>query len=91
MYESAFMYKRKVAGLPTITWLGIISLISLIIGTYALFGPFDYGGFASFKLVDYLFYALAYGIGIVIFLVAWGIRKRQGVQISLAFSEIPPE
>jgi amino acid transporter len=92
LYEGAFMFKRKIAGLPTITWLGIASLIALIIGTYALLNPsLDTGGLASFKFVDYVFYAVAYGVGIAIFLVAWAARKKQGVELSLAFAEIPPE
>jgi amino acid transporter len=87
IYETAFFSKRKFAGLPTITWLGIVSLVSLIIGTYTLYT----GGYATLHIPDYIFYILAYGLGIVIFVVAYFVRKSQGINLTLAFKEIPPE
>jgi hypothetical protein len=38
-----------------------------------------------------VFYATVYGLGIAIFLVAYVVRKRQGIDLSMAFREIPPE
>jgi amino acid transporter len=87
LYEAVFVVKRKILGIPVVTWLGGISLVSLIIGTYSL----RIGGFMNFTLPDYIFYALAYGVGIVIFVASYYYRRRQGVDITLAFKEIPPE
>jgi basic amino acid/polyamine antiporter, APA family len=87
IYETAFFSKRKFAGLPSITWLGIISFVSLIIGTYTLYT----GGYTILHVPDYIFYIFAYGLGIVIFAVAYVVRKNQGVNLTLAFKEIPPE
>ncbi|MEM0120531.1 MAG: APC family permease [Thermoprotei archaeon] len=87
MYEAVFVVKRRILKVPAVTWLGGVSLISLIIGTYSL----KVGGFMNFVLPDYLFYGLAYGVGIVIFVASYYYRKRQGVDLTLAFKEIPPE
>ena len=87
LYEAVFVVKRKILGIPVVTWLGGVSLVSLIIGTYSL----RIGGFMNFTLPDYIFYALAYGVGIVIFVASYYYRRRQGVDITLAFKEIPPE
>lgn len=87
VYETAFIVKRKILGIPLVTWLGAVSLIALLVGTYSLYS----GGFTMFHLADYVFYATAYGLGIVIFVVAYVVRKRQGINLSMAFREIPPE
>ncbi|MDA4121393.1 MAG: APC family permease [Thaumarchaeota archaeon] len=87
VYETAFIVKRKVLGVPLISWLGVVSLVALIFGTYSLY----LGGFANFHVPDYAFYASAYGLGVVIFAVAYVVRRRQGIDLSLAFKEIPPE
>lgn len=87
LYEAVFVVKRKILGLPVITWLGIVCLVSLAVGTYSLF----IGGFMNFKLPDYVFYYSVYSIGALIFVASYLIRRRQGVNLSLAFKEIPPE
>ncbi len=87
MYETAFIVKRKVLGVPLISWLGTVSLIALGVGTYSLYT----GGFTVLHVPDYIFYIGAYGLGIVIFAAAYLVRKRQGIDLSMAFKEIPPE
>jgi hypothetical protein len=87
LYESSFVVKRKVAGVPTITWIGLVAFAGLAFGTYSIFAS----GIYIFNLTDYVFYALAYGLGVIIFVSAYAFRKMQGVELSLAFREIPPE
>jgi amino acid transporter len=87
LYESSFVVKRKVAGIPVLTWLGLVAFIALAIGTYGIFTS----GLYPMYLPDYLFYGLAYGLGIVIFVVAYVIRKRAGADLMLSFKTIPPE
>lgn len=99
LYEASCTVKRKIAGVPVITWLGIVSLVyclSTIIWysydqTFYLFAC-PAGGVTS---CDYNYYLVAI---VVLFLGAiayyYGIRSyrmSKGVPFNLAFSEIPPE
>jgi amino acid transporter len=87
VYETAFIVKRKVLGVPVVSWLGIVALAALSVGTYSLYT----GGFTVLHLPDYVFYLGAYGLGIAIFVASYLASKRRGIDLSLAFKEIPPE
>ena len=87
IYETAFIVKRKVLGVPVVSWLGIVALAALSVGTYSLYT----GGFTVLHLPDYVFYVGAYGLGIAIFVASYFASKRRGIDLSLAFKEIPPE
>lgn len=80
--------KRKIAGLPTITWLGFGCLICSLYIAYASVAPAYQGtfqpGYLSFSVSLMIIGAIIYGI-------AWAYRKREGVPLSLTFKEIPPE
>ena len=87
LYESSFIVKRKVAGIPILTWAGLVSFVALAIGTYSIFAS----GLYPMLLPDYIFYGLAYGLGVVIFVVAYVVRKNSGADLLLSFKAIPPE
>jgi amino acid transporter len=86
-YETSGI-KGKIAGLPKITWAGIIVFIYMALSIYALITNSAYGANSRPEL------ELAGGaiIGaIILYFVVSGIRKRQGLPLSQAFAEIPPE
>jgi amino acid transporter len=87
LYETAFVVKRKLLGIPVLTWAGIVSSVGMLLVGYSIFTS----GLWTFHLIDYLFYAVAYGLSIVIFVAAYAIRKRSGLDLSLVFKQIPPE
>jgi amino acid transporter len=87
LYETSFVVKRKIAGLPVITWLGLASFIGLGVAMYGIISS----GLYPLLLPDYVFYVLAYGLGVIIFIGAYVVRKRSGIELALAFKEIPPE
>lgn len=87
VYETAFIVKSRILGVPLISWLGIVSLIALTFGTYSLYT----GGYTILDIPDWVFYIAAYGLGVLIFVVAYVVRNRQGISLSMAFREIPPE
>ena len=87
MYENSFVVKRKFASVPVVTWLGIIAFVGLAVGMYGIITS----GLYPLLLPDYIFYALAYGIGILVFVAAYFVRKRSGLSLALTFREIPPE
>ena len=99
LYEASSTVKRKIAGVPVITWLGIVSLVYCLVTVlwysydqvFYLFacGP---GNVVS---CDYNYYLVAVA---VLFFAAIGYyfairsyRMSKGVPFNLAFAEIPPE
>jgi len=80
--------KKRVAGIPLISLLGIGALIcSLYIG-YASIAPAYMGsiqpGYLGFTIGLFIIGAIIYGI-------SWGYRRRSGLPLDLTFREIPPE
>ena len=80
--------KKKVAGIPLISLLGIGALIcSLYIG-YASIAPAYMGsiqpGYLGFTIGLFIIGAIIYGI-------SWAYRRRSGLPLDLTFREIPPE
>jgi amino acid transporter len=91
LYEQVFPFKRKIAGIPIATWVGTISigivLYTLDIWFLQPFSPLVYGGFTWF---GYLIVAFS----VLMIITYYGIkayRAHQGIDVSLAFKQIPPE
>jgi amino acid transporter len=87
LYETSFVVKKRIASIPVITWLGIISFVGLAIGLYGTMAS----GLYPLLLPDYVFYAVIYSLPIIIFVTAYFVRKQSGLGLMLAFKEIPPE
>ena len=87
LYETAFVWKRKILGIPILTWLGLGSAIYLIYSTYLSYEsgtlPID-----SFSMT---MYGLIYGLGVVVIVVAYLVNRRRGLPLDLVFKQIPPE
>ncbi len=81
--------KKKIGGVPLITILGGISFVVCLVTIYAILLP-QIGGPAFFSN---FFYGIVFTflIGAVIYFIAWGARKSQGIDLSLLQREIPPE
>jgi len=80
--------KAKVAGLPVITLVAVISAISWSFVIYVAFHT-GFGGSLGFKPMLEAFTAPL--IGIVYYIVVRLIRRSQGMQLTQTFAEIPPE
>jgi amino acid transporter len=86
--QSPNVVKRKFAGLPTITWLGVGSLICSIYIAYASVAPAYQGTFQP----GYLGFSISLMItGAIIYAIASAYRKREGLPLSLTFKAVPPE
>jgi amino acid transporter len=86
-YETSGI-KGKIAGLPKITWAGLIVFIYMALSIYALLTNSAYAANTRPEL------ELAGGAivgAIVIYFVIYQVRKSQGISLSKAFAEIPPE
>lgn len=81
--------KRRVAGVPLITIAGVINFIlfSLI-----LYSSYTLPAFAGPVGPTAIAFVLGiYIVGLIIYFVVASARKRQGINLDLLYSEIPPE
>ncbi len=91
IFEASPAGKYKVGGFPVLSIMGILALIvNLFIAGIFIFGPPL--GFLSISSVS----SIGFVVGIflacfLIYLIAWGIRRSQGIDLHLSFSEVPPE
>ncbi len=96
LYETAFPIKRKIGGVPLITWLGIVALVYILatIGYYSLNYNFYFG--AGTLLATSYFPFLGAVAGLFVASIAWyyiarSVRTKAGIPFEMAFKEIPPE
>ena len=81
--------KRKVLGIPIISIFGVLTVISSAIIVYAIILPVIGGvQFANIFLQGII---PTFLLGVVLYLIAWVIRKRQGINLSLTQRHLPPE
>ncbi len=90
IFEASPAAKYKVGGVSVLAIMGVLSLIvNLYIGWIFVAGPaLGYVSVPTGSSIEFVF-----GIFlacILVYLVAWGIRKKQGIDLSLSFAEMPP-
>jgi APA family basic amino acid/polyamine antiporter len=90
MYETApSVVRKKIAGLPLVT---IVGIIVLIIGAFAVYFDLLTPAYSGPVGPEYLVLtACAFIVPLVIYYSAKLYRKSKGLDLSLAFKEIPPE
>jgi APA family basic amino acid/polyamine antiporter len=92
LFESTIpgQWKRKVAGLPLLSWLSLIVILSTLFMLYTASTNAVVGGPISYQSM----FAGVIGpmiAGVLIYAIAKAYRKSHGIDIDLAFREIPPE
>ncbi|MEM3685289.1 MAG: hypothetical protein QXT39_06480, partial [Conexivisphaerales archaeon] len=80
--------KLKIGKIPLVSIAGVLGAIFL--GWVALMYGID-GAYGANNLYSLLAVGGIYVGGLVIYAIAKAVRKRRGIDISLAYSEIPPE
>ncbi len=88
LFESSSPIKARVGGLPVVSLIGAISIPLLLFYEYVLLSnPVFFGITNSFLevMVATIIFFLAF------YFVAKAIRKRQGIDVTLAYNQIPPE
>ncbi len=92
--SSPSIVTTKVAGIPLLTILGVIGVIVNGYLGYATLQPAVTPPPSGPPIVQYIAYAIV-PVTIVVALVIYGVayfyRKSQGINLRMAFSEIPPE
>jgi APA family basic amino acid/polyamine antiporter len=91
IYEASPASKYKLGGIPVLSLSGMIALIvNLWIAYVFVAGPAL--GTLSVPLTSSIEFVLAiFFLCLIIYLIAYAIRRSQALDLSLAFKEIPPE
>jgi amino acid transporter len=87
LYESSFVVKRKVIGLPVLSWLGIIALVGIIYGIIGLWNSY----LMPINFETGVAISAVYVLGAAIYISMFVANRRKGIDIRHAFAEIPPE
>jgi APA family basic amino acid/polyamine antiporter len=88
LYENSPIARYKVAGIPLITITGAITAVFLGFNLYHWFTNDLYAVNNSTSL---WFMAIMYLLALVIYVVAWFVRRSQGINLSAIHREIPVE
>lgn len=88
IFESAHpLSQKKIAGVPLITIFGVLGIIVSLLTIYAILLP-AIGNVGSVFLTGII---PTFLVGAIIYAVAWGIRRSQGIDLNLLQKQIPPE
>jgi amino acid transporter len=87
LYETAFVWKKKILKLPLLTWLGLGSAIYLIYSTYLSY----VSGTLPINSFSMTMYGSIYGLGVLVIIVSYVVNRRRGLPLDLVFKQIPPE
>lgn len=82
--------KKRILGFPAMSIAGILGPIALLVVFYELFNS-PVVGISAGSLLGTGIVVLTYILSIVLYYGAKAYRKRQGIDMSLVFKEIPPE
>ena len=89
LYEASPVSKYKVAGLPAITVCGIVGLAIDVWAIYLYFTNPGYGIWPGTTMA-LAFAAVLYIVPFAWYLINKQFRKSQGIDVTLAFKEVPP-
>ena len=82
--------KKKVAGFPAMSIAGIFGTIALLIVFYYLFNS-PVVGISVGSLIGTSVIVATYVVGMIIYYAAKAYRAKEGIDLSYAFKQIPPE
>jgi amino acid transporter len=91
IFQASPAGKYKIGGFPILSIMGILALaVNLFIAWIFIEGPAL--GFLSFSSTSSIEFIVGIFVAcFLVYMIAWGIRKTQKIDLSLSFSEIPPE
>lgn len=90
-YESSPVGHLKALGIPIQPLVGVLSTIGILIGIYYYFGPINPLALGGISLpVTEISFGL-FIVGAAGYYVAKFLQSKRGVDVGLAFQEIPPE
>jgi APA family basic amino acid/polyamine antiporter len=82
------MVRTRIAGIPVLTIVGVVMLLSWGFVLYVAFATTAFGQISLTSMLE----AFAVPIlGLIYYVIVRTVRARQGIQLATAFREIPPE
>jgi APA family basic amino acid/polyamine antiporter len=84
-------YARKVLGIPLFTLVGGLSFLGFAFSIFILLWDEGSGSSLSKNPGKLELSLIVYAVGFAIYFIARAIRRRQGIDLSLAHRELPPE
>lgn len=82
------MVRKRIAGVPVLTIVGVVMLLSWGFVLYVTFATTTFGQVSLTSMLE----AFAVPVlGLIYYLIVRAVRARQGIQLAAAFKEIPPE
>jgi basic amino acid/polyamine antiporter, APA family len=91
IFEASPAGKYKLGSVPALSILGFLSLIvNLFIAYIFIFGP-PLGFLSVSTLPSIEFVVGIFLVCLLIYVVAWSVRKTQSIDLALTFKEVPPE
>jgi len=89
LFEAApSMVKVRWAGIPVMTIVGVVMLVSWAFVLYVAFTTTAFGQIGVKPLIEAFAVPI---IGVIYYIVVRIVRAQQGIQLKAAFQEIPPE
>jgi hypothetical protein len=88
IYNASPIAKYKVLGLPLITFAALMFMILLVFALVKWFSDSAYGVNNGSSLI---YVACLYAVAIIIYVVSRYVRRRQGMDLSMVYGEIPVE
>ena len=92
IWESSAIPKLKIGGIPVMTIIAVGYLIFMAWNLYLwIYDPSNTYGIGYKNTSSVIFMGILYGAAIVIWVVAWAVRKSQGMELEAVAKEIPVE
>lgn len=87
LHDSHPISRHKLFGIPIIAVMGFLSVLfaGVAMAAYWYFAQF------GMRTLPTLAFVLLFVLGLALYYIAKAIRRRQGIDVTLAFTEIPPE
>jgi basic amino acid/polyamine antiporter, APA family len=87
LYEASPM-RRSIAGIPVLSLVGVAALLVYVLFFYPLATNNALGANTT---TGWVATGIIAGLGILIYPISYGINKARGIDLRLAFRELPPE
>jgi hypothetical protein len=84
-------YARRVAGIPLLTLVGSLALLGFGAAIFILLWDPGSGASISNNPGKLELAVAVYAVGFAIYFISRAIRSRQGIELDLAYRELPPE
>jgi basic amino acid/polyamine antiporter, APA family len=84
-------YAGRLAGIPIVSWVGVLSVAGFGLAIAVLLWDPGSGSSLSENPGKLWLALIALAVGLAIYFISDVIRRRQGIDLSLAYRELPPE